>query len=162
MFLGFQSLVWASNPNLPFPTLLRAGCFLTPNFRSHALLIGRRLLGPLHTHTHARDQTVPSRRDHCILIRATSHIRPRPDCRPVPSRRDHCILRATSHQSPTLGAHAHAHTHGFWVGMGAILLGMGGHRFYASLHPAPNWSQTFGCREYANHKALQVEASDSE
>ena len=116
MFLGFQSLVWASNPNLPFPTLLRAGCFLTPNFRSHALLIGRRLLGPLHTHTHARDQTVSSRRDHCILIRATSHIRPRPDCRPVPSRRDHCILRATSHQSPTLGAHAHAHPYPWVLG----------------------------------------------
>ena len=28
-------------------------------------------------------------------------------------------------QSPTLGAHAHAH--GFWVGMGAILMFMGGH-----------------------------------
>jgi hypothetical protein len=39
--------------------------------------------------------------------------------------------------SPTLGAHAH----GFWVGMCAILFGMGGHRFCASLHPAPNRSQ---------------------
>jgi len=28
-------------------------------------------------------------------------------------------------QSPTSGAHTHAH--GFWVGMGAILLFMGGH-----------------------------------
>ena len=51
------------------------------------------------------------------------------------------------------------HAHGFWVGMGAMLsfmgkrgwawvryycslVGMGGHRFCASLHPAPNWSQT--------------------
>jgi len=50
------------------------------------------------------------------------------------------------HQSPTLGAHAH----GFWVGMGVMLLFMGGHgcdiiihgwaRVCASLHP--NWSQT--------------------
>ena len=31
---------------------------------------------------------------------------------------------------------------GFWVGMGAMLLFMGGHRFCASLHPAPNRSQT--------------------
>ena len=54
------------------------------------------------------------------------------------------------------------HTHGFWVGMGAILLFMGGHQFCASLHPTPNWSQTFGCREYANQEALQAEASDSE
>ena len=29
------------------------------------------------------------------------------------------------HQSPTLGAHTHAH--GFWMGKGAILLIMGGH-----------------------------------
>ena len=39
-------------------------------------------------------------------------------------------------QSPTLGAHAHAHTHqrparahGFWVGMGAMWVGVGGHGF---------------------------------
>jgi hypothetical protein len=32
--------------------------------------------------------------------------------------------------------------HGFWVGMGAMLLFMGGHGFCASLHPTPNWSQT--------------------
>ena len=41
----------------------------------------------------------------------------------------------------TLGAH----THEFWVGMGVMLLswvGMGGHRFCASLHPTPNHSQT--------------------
>ena len=43
-------------------------------------------------------------------------------------------------QSPTLGAHNHAH--GFWVGMGAILMFMGGHRFCASLHSTPNRSQT--------------------
>jgi hypothetical protein len=30
-------------------------------------------------------------------------------------------------QSPTLGAHTHAHAHGCWVGMGAMLLFMGGH-----------------------------------
>jgi hypothetical protein len=60
-------------------------------------------------------------------------------------------------QSPTLGAHAH----GFWVGMGAMLLfmgghgcdiivhgmGMGGHRFCASLHPTPNQSQTSQMQE---------------
>ena len=34
------------------------------------------------------------------------------------------------------------HAHGFWVGMGAMLLFMGGHRFCASLHPTPNRSQT--------------------
>jgi hypothetical protein len=34
------------------------------------------------------------------------------------------------------------HTHGFWVGMGAMLLFMGGHGFCASLHPTPNRSQT--------------------
>jgi hypothetical protein len=47
-----------------------------------------------------------------------------------------------AYQSPTLGAHTHAHAHGFWVGMGAIVLFMGGHQFCASLHPAPNRSQT--------------------
>ena len=26
-----------------------------------------------------------------------------------------------AHMSPTLGAHTHAHAHGIWVGMGAIL-----------------------------------------
>jgi hypothetical protein len=35
------------------------------------------------------------------------------------------------------------YAHGFWVGMGAILLFMGGHRFCASLHPVPNRSRTF-------------------
>ena len=30
-------------------------------------------------------------------------------------------------QSPTLGAHTHAYAHGFWVGMDAILLFIGGH-----------------------------------
>ena len=30
-------------------------------------------------------------------------------------------------QSPTLGAHTHAHDHGFWMGMSVILLCMGGH-----------------------------------
>ena len=41
----------------------------------------------------------------------------------------------TVNQSPTLGAHTH--DHGFWVGMGAILLFTGGHgwawlRYYCS------------------------------
>ena len=44
-----------------------------------------------------------------------------------------CESWRARNQSPTLGAHTHAH--GFWVGMG-------GHRFCASLHPAPNQSQT--------------------
>jgi hypothetical protein len=39
------------------------------------------------------------------------------------------------------------HAHGFWVGMGAMLLFMGGHRFCASLHPAPNRSQTSRMQE---------------
>ena len=60
-----------------------------------------------------------------------------------------------------MGAHAISmamptHTHGFWVGMGAMLLFMGGHRFCASLH------STLGCREYANQEALWAEANDSE
>jgi hypothetical protein len=72
-------------------------------------------------------------------------------------------------QSPTLGAHAHAHAHpcppmpmhahpcpwvlgghrcdvivhGWaWVQYYYSWVGMGGHRFRASLHPAPNQSQT--------------------
>ena len=69
------------------------------------------------------------------------------------------ITNIVQHHSPTLGAHAHAHAHpcrwildghgcdvivhGWaWVGMGAILLFMVGHRFCASLHPSPNRSQT--------------------
>ena len=47
-------------------------------------------------------------------------------------------LRVTSHTSPTLGAH----THGFRVGMGAMLLFMGGYGFCPSLHPTSNRSQT--------------------
>jgi hypothetical protein len=39
-----------------------------------------------------------------------------------------------------LGAHTHAHAHGFWVGMGAIILFMGGHG--CILHPTSNRSQT--------------------
>ena len=35
-------------------------------------------------------------------------------------------------QSPTLGAHTHAH--GFWVGMGAMLLFMGGHGCDTTVH----------------------------
>ena len=54
------------------------------------------------------------------------------------------------------------HAHGFWVGMGAILLFMSGHRFCASLHPTSNRSQTSGCREYANQEAFQAEANDNE
>ena len=54
------------------------------------------------------------------------------------------------------------HTHGFWVGMGAMLLFMGGHRFCASLHPAPNQSQTSRCKEYSNQEALRAEANDNE
>ena len=72
-------------------------------------------------------------------------------------------LRATSHQSPTLvPISMPIHTHGFLVDMGAMLLFMGGHRFCASLQPAPNRSQTSGCKEYANQEALQAEANDSE
>ena len=40
--------------------------------------------------------------------------------------------------------------HGFWVGMGAMLLFMGGHQFCASMHPTPNRSQTSRSMEYAN------------
>ena len=41
-----------------------------------------------------------------------------------------------------------------WVGIGFVHPCM--------MHPTPNWSQTFGCREYANQETLRVEASDSE
>jgi hypothetical protein len=47
-----------------------------------------------------------------------------------------------------------------WVGMGVILLFMGGHQFCASLHLAPNRSQT--SRMQCNQEALRVEANDSE
>ena len=33
------------------------------------------------------------------------------------------------------------HAHGFWVGMGAMLLFMGGHGFCASMHPTLNRRQ---------------------
>jgi hypothetical protein len=50
------------------------------------------------------------------------------------------LLKCSVKQSPTLGAHTHAH--GFWVGMSAMLLLMGGHRFCASMHPTSKRSQT--------------------
>ena len=40
------------------------------------------------------------------------------------------VWQLGSYRGPTLGTHAYvhsAHGHGFWVGMGAILLFMGGH-----------------------------------
>ena len=68
------------------------------------------------------------------------------------------------------------HIHGFWVGMGAISLFMGGHgwtwvRYYHSwvgigfVHPCIQLQigvKLIGCKEYANQEALRAEASDSE
>jgi hypothetical protein len=49
----------------------------------------------------------------------------------------HQVLLLSFHQSPTLGAHAHVH--GFWVGMGAMLLFMDGHGWASVLSiPASN------------------------
>jgi hypothetical protein len=77
-------------------------------------------------------------------------------------------------QSPTLGAH----THGFWVGMGAmllfmgwgvgmgaILLFMGGHGGHSFVHPCIQLQigvKLLGCREYANLEVLRAEANDNE
>jgi hypothetical protein len=83
-------------------------------------------------------------------------------------------IEFTIEQSPTLGAHTHAH--GFWVAMGAMLLFMGGHGCDIIVH---GWAwvgigfvhpciqlqigvKLLGCREYANQEALQAEATDSE
>jgi hypothetical protein len=67
-------------------------------------------------------------------------------------------------QSPTLGAHTHAH--GFWVGMDAMLLFMGGHGWASVLCIPVSKLQIgvklLGCKEYANQEALRVEATDSE
>jgi hypothetical protein len=68
------------------------------------------------------------------------------------------------------------HAHGFWVGMGAMLLFMGGHewawvQYYCSwvsigfVHPCIQLQigvKLLGCREYANQEALRAEANDSE
>jgi hypothetical protein len=68
------------------------------------------------------------------------------------------------------------HTHGFWVGMGAMLLFMGGHGCDIIVH---GWAwvgigfvhpciqlqigvKLLGCKEYANQEALWVEANDNE
>jgi hypothetical protein len=58
-------------------------------------------------------------------------------------------------QSPILGAHTHAH--GFWVGMGAMLLFMGGHGcdiiVHGFVHPCIQLQigvKLLGCRVYAN------------
>jgi hypothetical protein len=68
------------------------------------------------------------------------------------------------------------HTHGFWVGMGAMLLFMGGHGCDIIVHEWAWVGMSFvhpciqlqigvkllGCREYANQDALLAEASDNE
>jgi hypothetical protein len=68
------------------------------------------------------------------------------------------------------------HAHGYWVGMGAMLLFMGGHGCDIIVH---GWAlvgigfvhpciqlqigvKLLGCREYANQEALRAEANDSE
>ena len=75
-----------------------------------------------------------------------------------------------------MGAHTHAHAHGFWVGMGAMLLFMGGRgwarvRFYCSwvgmgfVHPYIQLQigvKLLGFKEYANQEALRTEANDNE
>jgi hypothetical protein len=65
-----------------------------------------------------------------------------------------------TYHSPTLGAHTHAHAHGFcdvivhgwaWVGIGFV-------------HPCIQLQigvKLLGCREYANQEALRAEASDN-
>ena len=79
----------------------------------------------------------------------------------------HSTHNITSHglQSPTLGAHTHAR--GFWVGMGAMLLFMGGHRWATILCiPASNSKSESNFsdrgREFANKETLQAEASGNE
>jgi hypothetical protein len=63
------------------------------------------------------------------------------------------------------------HAHGFWVGMGAMLLfigghgfwvGMGGQRFCASLLQLQIGVKLLGCMEYAIQEAFRFEANDSE
>ena len=57
------------------------------------------------------------------------------------------------------------HAHGFWVGMGSILLFMGGHGFDIIVHPCIQLQigvKILGCKEYANQEVLRVEASDNE
>jgi hypothetical protein len=54
------------------------------------------------------------------------------------------------------------HAHGFWVGLGAILLFMGGHRF---VHPCIRLQigvKFLECKEYANQEALHTEGNDNE
>jgi len=62
------------------------------------------------------------------------------------------VLSLTSDQSPTLGAHTHAHAYGFWVGMG----------FVHSSIQLQIGVKLLGCKEYANQEALRAKASDSE
>jgi hypothetical protein len=73
-----------------------------------------------------------------------------------------CVMMRLDH-SPTLGAHTHAH--GFWVGMGEILLFMRGHGWALVLCIPASSSKSesiLGCREYANQEALRAEANDNE
>jgi hypothetical protein len=75
-------------------------------------------------------------------------------------------MSSTLHQSPTLGAHAHTHAHGFWVGMGAMFIvnrwawvGIGFVHICIQLQIGV---KLLGCREYTNQEALWAEANDSE
>jgi hypothetical protein len=82
-------------------------------------------LGPSHQRRHKSRVSLRDRSPLCALCFGHSSWR---------GARHLCIPKHGKgyiYQSPTLGAH----THGFWVGMS-------GHRICASLHPAPNWSQT--------------------
>jgi hypothetical protein len=61
------------------------------------------------------------------------------------------------------------YAHGFWVGMGAMLLFMGGHGWpwlgIGFVYPCIQLQigvKLLGCREYANQEALRAEANDSE
>jgi hypothetical protein len=84
------------------------------------------------------------------------------------------LLTEGTRQSPTLGAHAHAHPCP-WVlgghGCGVIIHGWAWVRYYfswvgiGSVHPCIQLQirvKFLGCREYANQKALRAEAIDSE
>jgi hypothetical protein len=75
----------------------------------------------------------------------------------------------TNHIASRIHVNTCAHAHGFWVGMGMILLFMGGHgwawvRYYCSwvgigfVHPCIQlqiWVKLLRCRKYANQEALR-------
>jgi hypothetical protein len=66
-----------------------------------------------------------------------------------------------SEAEPTLGAHTHAHAHGFYGGHGCEIIVRG----IGFVHPCiqfQNGVKLLGCREYTNQEAHRAEARDSE